>query len=64
MVAYREIAAQSAQDMFSMCKYLIVNLVFPTSVLSGNFFLIAPFPDHCIRYLFKGYTFHGHVFLM
>ena len=32
MAAYREIAAYSAYDMFSKYKYLIVNLVFPTSV--------------------------------
>ena len=38
MAVYLEIAAHSAYDMFS--KYLIVNLVFPTSVFwSGNFFL-------------------------
>ena len=45
MAVYWEIAAHSAYDMFS--KYLIVNLVFTTSV-GGNFFLIAPFPDHCL----------------
>ena len=46
MATYWEIAAHSAYDMFSKYKYLIVNLVFPTSVFSsGNFFLIAPFPD-------------------
>ena len=48
MAAYLEIAAHSAYDMFSKYKYLIVNLVFPTSVFGGNFFLIAPSPD---RYL-------------
>ena len=43
MTAYLEIAAHSAYDMFSKYKYLIVNLVFPTSVFwSGTFFLIAP----------------------
>ena len=32
-----------------MYKYLIVNLVFsPFGLWSGNFFLIAPFPDHCL----------------
>ena len=41
MAAYWKIAAHSAYDMFSMYKYLIVNLVFPTSVFwSGNFFVI------------------------
>ena len=49
MAAYWEIAAHSAYDMFSQYKYLIVNLVFPSSVFwSGNFFLIAPFSDHCL----------------
>ena len=49
MAAYWEITAHSAYDMFSTYKYLIVYLVFTTSVLwSGNFFLIAPFPDHCL----------------
>ena len=33
---------------FFKYKYLIVNLVFPTSVWSGDFFLIAPFPIHCL----------------
>ena len=43
-----KIAAHSAYDMFSWYKYLIVNLVFPTSVFRvGNLFLIAPFPDRC-----------------
>ena len=49
MAAYLEIAAYSAYDMFSKYKYLIVNLVFPTSVFGvGIFFLIAHFPDHCL----------------
>ena len=40
VAVYLEIAAHSAYDMFSKYKYLIVNLVFPTSVFwSGNFFL-------------------------
>ena len=35
--------------MFSWYKYLIVNLVFShLGVLSGNLFLIAPFPDLCL----------------
>ena len=36
--------------MFSWYKYLIVNLVFPTTsgFRSGNLFLIAPFPDRCL----------------
>ena len=49
MAADREIADHSANDMFSEYKYLIVNLAFSRlGFLSGNFFLIAPFPDHCI----------------
>ena len=47
MVAYWEIGAHSAFDMFSKYKYLIVNMVFPRlGFCSGNFFLIAHFPDH------------------
>ena len=43
-----KIAVHSAYDMFSWYKYLIVNLVFPTSVFGvGIFFLIALFPDLC-----------------
>ena len=39
----------SAYDMFSKYKYLIVNLEFSRLVFwSGNFFLIAHFPDHCL----------------
>ena len=33
MATYWEIAAHSAYDMFSKYKYLIVNLVIPTSLL-------------------------------
>ena len=33
MAAYWEIAAHSAYDVFDKYKYLIVNLIFPTSVL-------------------------------
>ena len=41
-----KIAAHSAYDMFSWCKYLIVNLVFShLGFWSGNLFLIAPFLD-------------------
>ena len=48
MAAYWEIAAHSAYDMFSKFKYLIVNLAFSRlGFWSGNFFLIAPLPDHC-----------------
>ena len=49
MANYWEIAAESDYDIFAKYRYLIVNLVFPTSVfLSGDVSLIAPFPDHCL----------------
>ena len=49
MAALWEIAAHSAYDIFSKYKYLIVNLVFShLGFWSGNFFLIVPFPDHCL----------------
>ena len=49
MTVIWEIAAHSAYDMFSKYNYLIVNLGFPhLGFWSGNFFLIAPFPDHCL----------------
>ena len=49
MATYWKIAAHSAYDMFSKYKYLIANLVFShLGLWSGNFFLIAPFPDHCL----------------
>ena len=38
------VAARSACEVFSWCKYLIVSLVFPHL----GFFLIAPFPDLCL----------------
>ena len=47
MAAYWEIAAHSACNMFlvqvSNCQFSF----FPLRFWSGNFFLIAPFPDHC-----------------
>ena len=44
-----KIAAHSAYYMFSWYKYLIVNLVFPSSFFGvGIFFLIAPFPNLCL----------------
>ena len=44
--------------MFSKYKFLIVNLVFPTSVfLEWEFFLIAPFPDHCLLVPFSFSSF-------
>ena len=52
MTAFWGIAANSAYDMFSSHKYLIVNLVFShLGVWNGNFFLIAPFPDRCLLLL-------------
>ena len=48
-----KMAANSACNMFSYCGCLIVNLVFShLGFWSGNFFLIAPFSDHCLRLLF------------
>ena len=44
-----KIAANSAYEMFSWYKYLIVSLVFShLGFWSGNLFLIAPFPDLCL----------------
>ena len=63
MAAYWEIAAHSAYEMFSKYKYLIVNLVFPTSVFwSGNFFPIAPFPDLCLLVPFYFEISSGNVY--
>ena len=43
------IAAHSAYDMFSKYKYQMVKLSFYyLGFWSENFFLIAPFPDHCL----------------
>ena len=59
MAAYLGIAAHFAYDMFSRYQYLSVILVFspPIGLWNGNFFLIAPFPDHCLLvpffYFFK-----------
>ena len=53
-----KIAANSACDVFSWYKCLIVNLVFShLSFWSGSLFLIAPFPDHCLLVLFEKATF-------
>ena len=49
MATYWKIAAHPAYTMFSKYKYLIGNLVFShLGFWSGNFFLFAPFPDHCL----------------
>ena len=37
MAIYWEIAAHLAYDMFSTYRYLIINLVFPASVLEWDF---------------------------
>ena len=52
-----KIAAHSAYDRFSQYK-LSVNLVnFPTSVFGvGNFYLIVPFPDHCLLNPLRQFT--------
>ena len=40
-------------DMLSWYKYLILNLVFSNLAFwSGNLFLIAHFPDRCLRVSF------------
>ena len=50
-------AAHSAYDMFPLYEYLIVNLVVSNLGLwSGNLFLIAPFPDHCLLVPFYVYV--------
>ena len=55
MAAYWGIASHSAYDMFSWYMYLSVGLVFkvsrPLGLLSGDFFLIVPFLDHCLLVL-------------
>ena len=44
MVAYWDVAAHSAYDMFYKYKYLIVNLAFShLGFWSGDFILIVPF---------------------
>ena len=49
MTTYWELAAHSAYNMFSKYMYLLVNLVFSHfGFWSGNLFLLAPFPDHCL----------------
>ena len=65
MAAYWEIAAHSAYDMFS--KYTmwdcILNCQFSFSqhgFWSGNFFVIAPFPDHCLLLLFYSVVLKQH----
>ena len=64
MAAYWEIAAHLAYDIYSKYKRLIVNSVFSQlGFWSGNFFLIASFPDHCLLVHFpfkwKLYTYEG-----
>ena len=54
-----KIAAHSAYDMFSWYKYLIVNLVFPTSAFwSGNLFLSNAYK---VVYLLKSLQ-NKHIF--
>ena len=49
MATYWEIAAHSAYDMLYKYKNLIVNFLFShLGFWGGNFFLIVPFPDHCL----------------
>ena len=52
MAAFCGIAAHSVYDMFSWYKYISVILFFATPRFwSGNFFLTAPFPVHCLLVL-------------
>ena len=46
MAAYWGIAAHSAYSMFYLVSFFI--FFAPLSLWSGNFSLIAPFPDHCL----------------
>ena len=49
MATYWENSCSFGLRYSSRYKYLIVNLVFPTSFFGvGNLFLIAPFPDLCL----------------
>ena len=49
MAAYRKIAAHSGYFMLSNYKVPNCQFCFPTSVFGVfSFFLIAPFPDHCL----------------
>ena len=61
MAAYWEIAAHSTYDMFSMYKYLMVNLFSYLVFWSGKFFLIAPFPDHCLLVHLNNKSWYGQV---
>ena len=54
-----EIVADSAYDMFSKYKYLIVSLVFPISVFGVGIFLTAPFPDHYLLVPFLSPQLHS-----
>ena len=57
MAAYWEIAAQSAYDMFSKFKYLIVDLVLTTSVFGvENSLLLRLFLIIAYLYLFMDGT--------
>ena len=65
MAAFWEIAAHSAYDMFSRYKYLIGNLVSSHfGFWSGNFFLIAPFPDHCLLVPFYCKLYRLYVYVL
>ena len=52
VAAYWGIAAHSAYDMFSWYTYMYLSVILafspPLGLLSGNIFLIAPFPDRCL----------------
>ena len=49
MSAYWEIATDSVNDMFLSTNNFFSNCFFSyLGYWSGNFFMIAPFPDHCL----------------
>ena len=48
MAAYCKILAHSAYDMFYKYKYLIVNLVFPTSFFEWEFHSDCALSDRCL----------------
>ena len=62
MATYWEISCSFGLRYFSWYKYLIVILVFShLGFVSGNLFLIAPFPDLCLLVHSCTYdTIYGH----
>ena len=53
MAAYLELAAHLAYDLFSLYKYLVVNLVLsPPRFLEWKFLSDCTFPDHYLFFFF------------